>query len=135
VAATVAGNTPPLIQAVPSETIAVGTSYGSLPVIIRDSESMENSLTLVAASANPTLVPTANIVMGGTTWGRSVQVTPAPGQSGRATITLTVSDGTNTSSTAFVLDVLGGKVAPGISGSPTVQTLEVGNATPQSPSR
>jgi dienelactone hydrolase len=130
VAQVVTGNTPPLIQAVPGETIAAGSSYGPLPVIIRDTESMESSLTLTAATSNSTLLPAANIILGGTTWGRTVQTTPAPGQAGRVTVTLTVSDGTNTSSTAFVLDVLDGTAAPAITSLPTVHTHILGD-TPQ----
>jgi dienelactone hydrolase len=126
VASVVAGNSPPTIQAVPSETISAGSVYGPVPVIIRDTESMESALTLSAASSNTALVPAANIALGGTTWGRTVQVTPASSQAGRVTVTLTVSDGANTSSTAFVLDVLSGNAIPVISDLSTVHTQSLG---------
>src|SRR4030095_13338407 len=87
------------------------------------------ALNLSAATSNSALVPTANIVLGGANWGRTVQVTPAPGESGRVPVTLTVSDGTNTSSTAFLLDVLNGKATPGITDLATVHTQDLGTAS------
>src|SRR6185295_10272336 len=61
------------------------------------------------------LVPTAGISFGGSGAARTVTVTPAPGQSGQATITLTVSDGVAGTSTAFLLTVLPPNAAPTIS--------------------
>jgi hypothetical protein len=52
------------------------------------------------------LVPDANIVLGGSGASRTVTVTPASNQSGSATITLTVSDGTASSTDTFVLTVV-----------------------------
>ena len=50
-------------------------------------------------------MPDANIVLGGSGASRTVTVTPASNQSGSATITLTVSDGTASSTDTFVLTV------------------------------
>jgi dienelactone hydrolase len=127
VAATVSGNTAPTIQSIASETIAAGTVYGSMPLIVRDTEQAETTLTLTATSSNTTLVPVSSIVFGGQSYGRTLQVTPAAGQSGRSTITVTVSDGTNTSSIAFVLDVVSGDAPPLISGLPTVHSTDLGS--------
>ncbi|PYI89136.1 MAG: hypothetical protein DME26_01910 [Verrucomicrobia bacterium] len=63
------------------------------------------SLTLSAGSSDPTLVPTNNIVFGGSGSNRTVTVTPAVGQSGTATISVTVDDGQLSASTNFVLTV------------------------------
>ena len=57
------------------------------------------------SSNNTTLVPNANIVLGGSGANRTVTVTPAANQTGSATITITVSDGTNSASDSFVLTV------------------------------
>lgn len=129
VAATVAGNTPPVMQAVAGDTLPSGGVYGSVPLILKDTEQSENSLTLTASSSNPALVPVGNIVFGGQGYGRTLQVTPADGQTGRATITVTVSDGTNTSSIAFVLDVVAGDTPPQFSGLSGVVTTLPGVAT------
>jgi dienelactone hydrolase len=130
VAATIAGNTAPVIQGIANEVLPGGATYGSLPLIIKDTESTESALTLSAASSNPTLVPTASVVFGGQSWGRTVTVTPMAGQTGRSTITLTVSDGANTASTSFVLDVLTGNSAPGFALLPSFRTENLGD-TPQ----
>ena len=57
------------------------------------------------SSSNTTLVPTANIVFGGTGANRTVTVTPAADQSGSTTITVIVSDGVASASDTFTLTV------------------------------
>jgi dienelactone hydrolase len=127
VAATVSGNTPPTIQSIAGEVLPAGSVFGSLPLIVKDTEQAESSLTLSATSNNPTLVPVSGIALGGQNYGRTIQVTPVPGQSGRTTITVTVSDGTNTSSIAFVLDVVSGNTLPSIHSLPGVVNAPLGS--------
>jgi endonuclease/exonuclease/phosphatase family metal-dependent hydrolase len=62
-------------------------------------------LTVTASSSNPTLVPNANIVVGGTGTSRAVTVTPVANQTGTATITITGGDGVSTASDTFVVTV------------------------------
>src|SRR6185436_13058896 len=61
--------------------------------------------TLAGGSSNPALVPTNNIVFGGVGSNRTVTLTPVADAHGTSVITLTVSDGTNTASTSFLLTV------------------------------
>jgi dienelactone hydrolase len=129
-AGTVAGNTAPTISAVAGDAIAAGTVFGPATVIVKDTEQSETALTLTAASSNLTLVPLSGVVVSSTGYGRTVQVTPASGQSGRVTITLTVSDGANSASTAFVLDVLTGNSPPAIAALPGLQTVHLDVAPP-----
>jgi hypothetical protein len=98
-----------------------------MPLIVKDTEQAETALTLTATSSNTTLVPVSSIVFGGQSYGRTIQVTPAAGQSGRSTITVTVNDGTNTSSIAFVLDVVSGDAVPAISDLPNVHSIALGS--------
>lgn len=98
-------NDPPTISDLPNRTVARGTSTGAIGFTIGDAETAANSLTLSKASSNLTLVPTNNIVFGGSGANRTVTVTPAAGQSGTATITVTVSDGAASASDVFVLTV------------------------------
>jgi hypothetical protein len=58
-----------------------------------------------ASSSSTTLVPNANVVIGGSGANRTVTVTPAANQSGTTTITVTVSDGTATASDTFTVTV------------------------------
>src|SRR5439155_193483 len=72
---------------------------------VGDAESAAGSLTLSKGSSNATLVPTNNIVFGGSGSNRTVTVSPAANQNGTATITVTVSDGQYSASTCFVVTV------------------------------
>ena len=119
VAPVITGNTPPVIQAAVSEVLPAGTPYGSRQLVIKDDDSDEAALTLTATSTNTALVPTSAIALGGQNWGRSITVTPATGQTGRATLTFTVSDGANTASTACVLEVVSGNAPPTFATLPT----------------
>jgi hypothetical protein len=98
-------NTPPTITAIADQTITAGSSTGTLAFTVGDAQIAAGSLTVTASSSNSTLVPNANIVLGGSGANRTVAVTPAGSQTGTATITLTVSDGTLSTSTSFSVTV------------------------------
>src|SRR4030095_5569972 len=85
------------------------------------------SLTVSGSSSNATLVPSGNIVFGGTGAARTVTVTPAANQNGTATITVTVSDGQLSTSTSFQLTVTAVNDAPTIT-SIANQSTPVGTA-------
>jgi hypothetical protein len=72
---------------------------------VGDTETAAGSLTVTRSSSNTTLVPLANVVLGGSGANRTVTVTPAANQTGTATITLTVSDGLLTAQTQFTVTV------------------------------
>ncbi len=97
-------NTSPTISPIPNQNTPANTALGPITFIIGD-DSPLNGLILTKGSSNPTLVPTNNIVFGGSGANRTVTVTPAAGQQGSSTITIFVSDGVNESSTAFLLRV------------------------------
>jgi dienelactone hydrolase len=119
VANTISNNTPPMLQGIADEAIPMNGSYGPLTLVVKDTESAENTLTLSAASSNPVLVPVGKIAFGGQNYGRTVTVTPETGQTGQATITLTVSDGSNTASTSFMLEVVDQNTPPTVAGLPS----------------
>src|SRR6185436_16295991 len=98
-------NTPPTISDIINFTINEDASTGPIAFTIGDAETAADSLVLSKGSSNPTLVPVANMVFGGSGAFRSVTVTPAPNQSGSATLTVSVSDGIVTASDTFVLTV------------------------------
>jgi hypothetical protein len=97
-------NTPPTISALSAQSTPENTAK-AISFTVGDAQSALTSLTLSATSSNPTLVPSANIVFGGSGASRTATITPASGQYGSATITLTVSDGAATSSQSFALTV------------------------------
>ena len=98
-------NDAPSINAIASKSILEDGSTGNLPVTIGDIDTAVTALTLSKASSNTTLIPLNNIVLGGSGANRTVNVTPAANQSGSATISLTVSDGSLTATRSFVVTV------------------------------
>ena len=100
-------NLAPTISNLANVAVNVNTSTAALPVVIGDDFTAVASLSLSGTSSNPTLLPNANIVFGGSAANRTVTVTPAANQLGSSTITVTVSDGTATASDTFLLTVTG----------------------------
>jgi hypothetical protein len=100
-------NTPPEISSIPATNTLAGTPTPAIDFTVSDLETGGGSLTVSGSSANPSLVPNtpSNIAFGGAGSNRTVTITPAPGQSGVAAITLVVSDGQYSASTAFPLSV------------------------------
>jgi len=103
-------NTAPTITTIANQTVAVGTTtttttIGPLAFTVGDGETAAGSLTVSGTSSNLTLLPAANLSLGGTGSARTVTITPATGQTGTTTVTLTVSDGALTAKTTFTLTV------------------------------
>ncbi len=98
-------NTPPTTGELADITIDEDTPTAVLPVTIGDGETAASALVLTAESSNTALVPVSNIIFGGSGANRTVTVTPVANQYGSTTITVTVSDGTDTTSETFFLTV------------------------------
>jgi len=98
-------NTPPFISGLPSQTITLNTTAGPLAFSVGDLET-PSGLGVSVACSNPTLVPSGNMVLtnAGTNW--SLAITPATGETGTATVTLTVCDSALCTTTNFLLTVL-----------------------------
>jgi hypothetical protein len=105
-------NQPPIISAIANQATTQDTATPPLPFVVGDPDTAVSNLTVSASSSLPTLVPTNNIVFGGSGSNRTVTLTPMPGQSGYANITLTVRDGSLASSTTFRLTVTAGRIEP-----------------------
>ncbi len=104
--AAVSNNSPLTISSLADPTIVVNTNTGPLAFTVADLAVPAASLTVRATSSNTTLLPNANIVLGGSGANRTVTATPVPGPTGAATIVLTVSDGSLTASSSFSLSVI-----------------------------
>jgi subtilisin-like proprotein convertase family protein len=108
-------NTAPTISDITDRTINEDASTGAITFTVGDGQTAAGSLTVTGGSSNAALVPSANIVFGGSGANRTVTVTPQANQNGTATITVTVSDGLLTTSDTFILTVNPVNDAPTIS--------------------
>lgn len=98
-------NSAPTISAISDLSIPSGGSTGALAFTIGDAETSAASLTLTRNSSNTSLVPIANVTLGGSGASRSVTVTPISGLTGTSTITVTVGDGLLSTNETFLLTV------------------------------
>lgn len=98
-------NDPPTISDIADQVIRINNPTGALAFTVGDSQTPAGELTVTASSSDQGLVPDGNIVIAGEGANRTVTVTPTAGQTGQATITLTVSDGILTATDSFILTV------------------------------
>jgi DNA-binding beta-propeller fold protein YncE len=99
-------NDSPSISSIGNRTIEQDSSTGLIPFTITDDDGFDGH-SVTASSSNPTLVPNTNtnLAIGGAAGSWTLAVTPAAGQHGTATITVTVDDGETEDSTTFQLTV------------------------------
>jgi hypothetical protein len=88
----VPGNTPPTVSLFTNYHTVASTAFAPIDFTISDAQSAASSLTVLAASSNQELVPDANLSVTGNGDTHSLNIAPAPGKSGTAAITVTVSD-------------------------------------------
>jgi len=98
-------NTPPTISNITDQTTAQNGATAPIAFTVGDLETPIENLAVSSASSNSGLIPVSNIVFGGSGANRTVVITPALNQSGSATITVTVNDGSVSLSDSFVVTV------------------------------
>jgi len=97
-------NDAPVISAISGRVINEDTST-NITFTVSDVETTASALILSTNSSDTSLVPNANISMGGSGTNRSITLTPLPNGYGMSTITITASDGTNITARDFLLTV------------------------------
>lgn len=117
-------NSAPSITAITDQTTPEDTPPEEIKFDVADAESPTNALIVTAMSDNQALIPDANIGVEGGSANRGLAILPAPNQTGEATITVTVSDGSLTASTSFVLTVTPVNDAPAVSPVDDIATAE-----------
>lgn len=116
-------NDAPTMSTLAATTVLEDTATALIPFSVGDVETAASALTVSAASSNTTLVPVANITLGGTGANRTVSVMPAANRTGTATVTLTVTDAAGSIATrTLALTVTAVNDAPTISAI-TAQTI------------
>ena len=99
----------PVISPVGDQLTARGAAV-TVPLVLDDADTPAAALTVAVTSSNAGLLPEANAVVTGAGSARQVTLTPAAGQTGATTVTVTVSDGAWHSSRSFTLTVADGIV-------------------------
>ncbi|MGD9904137.1 MAG: reprolysin-like metallopeptidase [Vicinamibacterales bacterium] len=104
-------NDAPTIARTPTAATIASGNAATTNVTISDIDTSGSALSLSTSSSNPTLLPAGGVgftVVSTAASSRTllVTMTPAAGQSGVATVTLTGSDGSATAVTTFVLTVV-----------------------------
>ena len=115
------GNTAPSISVISGQSTPQDVTLGPINFTVADAETSASALTITRSSSNPSLIPNASLSLGGSDASRSITMTPAAGQSGSSTITVTVSDGDLTASRNFLVTVI-----PNGTGSPFGLLFEEG---------
>ncbi len=95
----------PTVSAIATQTINQDTALAALDFTVGDAETDASSLVVSATSSNTALVPNGSLVIGGSGSSRTISLTPTAAASGSSTITLSVSDGGNITTSSFVLTV------------------------------
>ncbi|MBN1978929.1 MAG: tandem-95 repeat protein [Anaerolineae bacterium] len=96
-------NDPPTISDVPDQAAKTNISTGPITFTVGDVDTSVGSLTLSAATSDPTIAPLGNITFGGTGVTRTVTITPL--LEGTVSITIAVSDGAASDSDPLTLTV------------------------------
>jgi hypothetical protein len=105
-------NTAPSISAIANQFIAEDGST-NVSFTLSDDMTPTAELSVSAVSSNTDLVPESGLVLGGSGANRTLTITPATGESGVATITVTVDDGHLLTTESILLRV-GGDYHPAL---------------------
>jgi uncharacterized protein (DUF1800 family) len=100
-----AQNTAPTISSIADQTAEQGVASAAFAFTVDDAQTAAGNLLVLANSSNQALVPDSGIVLGGSGADRTITITPAANQTGACVITVTVSDGQLSASSAFNLVV------------------------------
>ena len=117
-------NDAPTITAIPAQTTPEDVPTGSISFTVADAETPAGTIAVTASSSDKVVVPDANIILSGTGASRIIRITPATDKFGPTTITLTVTDGSASTQTTFILTVTPVNDAPTITGQKPLTTPE-----------
>jgi autotransporter-associated beta strand protein/YVTN family beta-propeller protein len=99
-------NSAPTMTTIGDQTIAQGTALGPMAFTVGDDFTAPAALAVSATSSNTTLLPNANLSIGGGNGAaRTLIATPVAGASGSTVMTVTVSDGALVTQRTFTLTV------------------------------
>jgi len=103
-----ATNDAPTVMVAAGGTCGSNDHSGTVNLAVADVEGQAAGLTLSIASSKPVLVPSSNVVFGGSGAARTMTVNALDGRTGTAILTVTVSDGQASSTVQVTVTVGGG---------------------------
>jgi len=117
---------PPVISAIPNQTLDEDTLSQPIQFTVSDNEQAAGALEVTAISSNTAIVPNTGLALGGAGSNRNLVILPLGNAFGVTTITVMVSDGTQTTSTSFRVTVNPAPDPPtiGFIGTKTVNELQ-----------
>ena len=95
----------PTISSIGPQVVKEDEQTGFIPFQIADSNTAVGALIITRDSSDPAIVPLTGIILGGSSSNRTVRIRPVANASGPVLITLSVSDGVNTTRESFVVNV------------------------------
>jgi hypothetical protein len=105
-------NDTPSITPIADQFIPMNGASSPLPFTVGDSFTPASQLAVTETSSNPSLIPNANVDFAGSGSNRFVTVTPLANQIGYGTINISVSDGTLSTNTSFMVVVKATNLPP-----------------------
>ena len=105
-------NDPPTITAIADQFIPMNGASSPLPFAVGDNFTAPALLAVTGASSNPDLIPNGNVDFAGSGANRYVTLMPLANQTGYSTITVSVSDGTLSANTSFLVVVKATNLPP-----------------------
>lgn len=94
-------NAAPTISAIPDQATIEDIATPLYTFTVADAQTPAANLMITQASSNPTLIRPNGVVVGTSGTNRTLSILPEPDQSGTASVTLSVSDGTYTTVETF----------------------------------
>jgi len=98
-------NSPPSISTIPDQSLSKNRPSDPIPFTVSDMDSSADALQLAVSSSNPMVVPSAGLTLAGSDGNRTLMIDSANGETGVSLVTLTVTDGSSTTSMSFVVTV------------------------------
>lgn len=98
-------NAIPTLTTLSDISLEEGETSETIAITVADSDGVVDDLQLTAVSSNATVMPVENIVFGGSAGARTMVLTAAQNGAGISIVTVTVSDGEDTASDSFVVNV------------------------------
>jgi uncharacterized phosphosugar-binding protein len=107
-------NDPPVISDIPDQTLTEDTASSNISFTVSDIETAASDLIVTASTGDGTRIPVGNVVFGGTNGNRTLTITPVLNKNTwksltsthqPVTLTITVSDGSLSSSDTFAVTI------------------------------